>query len=461
MIPKCRWSKVKKRPPSKRRLMLWAGYIIRVTTTLQKVYIYRPGKNTFDWIVERIPMPGPKTRPLNIVCLATYFKGVDFIRECKSHGCNVVLVTREKTLQEDWPRDSLDDLFAVPNDAPFDLFVDLFCHIAKQRRIDRLVALEEFNIISAALIREHLCLPGMSSTTARVFRDKLAMSVKAEAAGIKLPDFVPLINHDEISQFLNHVPPPWIIKPRSEASAIGMRKAQEPAEVWRAIDELNARETLRERASYYLLARFIPGEVFHVDSIVNAGRVIFAGANQYGRPPMEVAHGGGAYISRTIEYGSENQKELLKINRRLVKALGLERGATHAEFIKGAADGDFYFLEIAARVGGAYIAEVLEAASGVNLWREWARVEVSPPARNVKPSRKEYAGIVLSLARQEQPDTSGYDDPEIVYRVKKRHHAGLIVRSPKSERVTELLDEYGRRFVDDFVAVAPPLEKAE
>jgi hypothetical protein len=176
---------------------------------------------------------------------------------------------------------------------------------------------------------------------------------------------------------------------------------------------------------------------------------------------MQVAHQGGAYISRTVLHGSADEKALVDINKKLVKALGLEHGATHAEFIKSTEDGRFYFLEIAARVGGAYIADVLEAASGINLWREWARIEVNQTARSLKPLRKEYAGIILSLAKQEQPDTSAYTDEEIVYRVKKRHHAGIIVRSTRVDRVDELLNNYAHRFVDDFVAVVPPPERPE
>jgi biotin carboxylase len=259
------------------------------------------------------------------------------------------------------------------------------------------------------------------------------------------------------------VPGPWVIKPRSDVSAIGIRKVAETDEVWRAIDEMNERENLRERASYYVLARFIPGEVFHVDSVVNGGKVVFSGVNQYGRPPMQVAHQGGAYISRTLLRGSTDEKTLMAINKKLVKALGLQQGATHAEFIKSDADGKFYFLEIASRVGGAYIAEVLEAASGVNLWREWARIEIAngTSVRPIKPLRKEYAGIILSLAKQESPDTTSYDDDEIVYRVKKNHHAGMIVRSTRLERVDALLNSYAGRFVEDFVAVVPPPERPE
>jgi biotin carboxylase len=403
------------------------------------------------------------TRPLNIVCLATYFKGADFIRECKAQGCHVVLVTKEKMLREDWPRESLDDLIAVPNDAGPALFIDLLAFLARNRRIDRVVALEEFDVVTAALMREHLCLPGLSSSRAKVFRDKLSMAVHASRAGINVPEFVPLVNREEVNEFIQRVPAPWIIKPRSDVSAIGIRKVDDAGEVMRTMDEMNERENLRERASYYLLARFVVGEVFHVDSVVNDGKVAFAGANQYGRPPMQVAHQGGTYISRTLERGSDDERGLLDANKKLVKALRLERGATHAEFIKAADDGKFYFLEIAARVGGAYISEVLEAATGVNLWREWARLEISDGRgkNRIRPTRKDYAGIILSLAKQETPDTSAYVDEEIVYRVKKRHHAGLIVRSPELARVSELLSSYSERFAGDFVAVAPPPERPE
>ena len=400
--------------------------------------------------------------PLNIICFATFFKGGDFMRECKAQGCSVILVTKEKMLNEDWPRDVLDEVFALPNDAPVELFLDLVAHIAKTRKADRIVALEEFDVVVAALAREHLCLPGMSSSTAKTFRDKYSMAVKARDAGLTVPEFVPAINDEEIADYLNRVPPPWVLKPRSDVSAIGIRKLDNADDAWKAIDELNQREALRERASYHVLARFIPGEVFHVDSLVTQSRVAFAGVNKYGRPPLQVAHGGGAYISQTIPHEAPEKKKLHAINRRLIKAMRMETGATHAEFIKSEADGDFYFLEIASRVGGAHIADVLEAASGINLWREWAKLEVDGISHGTRlRPRREHAGIVLSLAKQEFPDTSTYDDPEIAYRVKKKHHAGLIVRSKSHERVTELLNDYARRFENDFIAVLPPLERPE
>jgi hypothetical protein len=406
----------------------------------------------------------PSSRPQTIVCLASYFKGVEFLRECKRRDCRVILVTKEKVLQEDWPRESLDDIIALPNDAGPELYIHVVSQLGRPQQIDRLVALEEFDVITAGLIREHLCIDGMTSAAARVFRDKLSMRVHASRAGILVPEFVHVLNYDKLRDYMERVEAPWVLKPRSDVSAFGINKLEDSEQVWRMIDTLDARENLRERSPFYLLERFIAGDVFHVDSLVKDGKVIFAGVSAYGRPPLDVTHQGGVFISRTVRHGSEDERTLLKINRKLIAALGLSYGAAHAEFIKSNEDGQFYFLEIAARVGGAYIAESLEAASGINIWREWAGIEIAGidnEAYKLPVTRKEYGGIVLSLARQEYPDTSSYTDEEIVYRVRKRHHVGLVVRSAKLERVDELLNSYAQRFGEEFTAVVPPPDRAE
>jgi biotin carboxylase len=398
--------------------------------------------------------------PLTVVCLASYFKGGTFLQQLRARGCRVVLVIREKLRDDDWPHDCIDLVVTVPNAATADVFVEAVADLARREHLDRIVALEEYDVMHAALIREHLRIPGMGTTTARLFRDKLAMRVKAFDAQIRVPDFVHVLNYDELRLFMERVPPPWVLKPRSDVSAVGIQKLHESELVWRAIDALDARPVRTERSSYYLLERFIPGEVFHVDSLVEDRRVLFTGVNRYWRPPMEVAHEGGVFISTTVRHDSEDERTLLAMNAALLETLGFVRGATHAEFIKGA-DGQFYFLEVAARVGGAFIAETLEAATGVNVWREWANIEI---ARGETPyelprRRDDYAGVVLALARQEWPDTSAYTEPEIVVRPAKRHHVALIVSSPDYDRVQHLLGDYARRFAEDFVAVLPPLER--
>ncbi|HVE86502.1 MAG TPA: hypothetical protein VND93_26780, partial [Myxococcales bacterium] len=138
------------------------------------------------------------------------------------------------------------------------------------------------------------------------------------------------------------------------------------------------------------------------------------------------------------------------------------RGVNHVEFIKRSSDGKFFMLEAAARVGGAHIAETIEAATGVNLWAEWANIEVDHAlgqAYQLPPARQEYAGLAITMARQERPDLSAYDDPEIVYRAPEKQHVGLVVRSKDQGRVQALVDGYQERFLRDFTNVLPPVTR--
>jgi len=397
----------------------------------------------------------PEPRPITLLCITTYEKGQEFMRECKRQGCRVLLLTAEKLRDADWPRESLDETFYLPAEISIADIVKAVTHLARNQKIDRIVALDEYDMETASTLREHLRVPGMGLTTMRYFRDKLAMRMRALDRGVRVPDFVPVLNHGDIRYFLEHVAGPWVLKPWQEASAIGIKKIRAAEELWPVLEQLG------EKQSSFLLEKFVPGDVFHVDSVVSESEVVFANVSKYGKPPMNVAQGGGVFTTFTVPRGDDDDSGLRQINRDLIAALGLVRGVAHAEFIKAHADGQFYFLECAARVGGAYINEMVEAATGINLWREWARIEVAggDGSYHLPPTREEYAGVILSLARQESPDTSAYNEPEVFLRIRKHHHAGLILRSAKPERVRALLESYSHRFAEEFMAVQPPREK--
>jgi biotin carboxylase len=396
---------------------------------------------------------------VTILCIASYEKGHEFLREAKGQGCSVVLIT-SLSLQNkaQWPLDSIDEIFYMPDDDHrWDLpqTLNAVSYLARTREFDRIVPLDDFDVEVAAALREHLRVPGMGGTTAHYFRDKLAMRMQARESGLDVPEFVHLLNHDRVMQFLKTVPGPWVLKPRSMAGAIGIRKIYNEDEVWAAA------ESLGDRHSHYLVERFVAGDIFHVDTIVYEREVLFSIASGYGRPPMQVSHEGGIFTTRVLERNSEDAVRLRAMNARVMAALGMLRGVSHTEFIKSAEDGRIYFLETSARVGGAHIAELVEAASGLNLWAEWAKLEIAGGKAPYQPAepRQDYAGLLVSLARQPQPDTSGYNDPEIVWRMNKDHHAGLIVKSPDAARIRELLDGYARRFEQDFFAYIAPKEQ--
>jgi biotin carboxylase len=393
---------------------------------------------------------------LTILCIATYFKGEAFLRECRRQGCRVLLLTSDALVNAAWPREDIEEVFSIARDASEAEIRRRVDGIARTHAIARIAALDDFDVELGAMLREHLQVPGMGRTAASYFRDKLAMRTKARSLGIPVPEFSPVFNDQALDDWTRRVPAPWVLKPRSSAAAIGIKKIADRDELWRALD---AAGDLRSNS---VLEQFVSGDVYHVDSIIWDGTVVFAIPFKYGRPPMEIAHQGGLFITRRLPDDSPEGAALLALNRRLQEGLGLQRGVSHSEFIGPAGrSGDPVFLETSARVGGAFIVDTIEAATGLNLWEEWAKIETVGQSveYTVPPHRDEYAGIVLSLARQEHPDMAAYTDAEIVTRLKKSHHAGLIVRSPDRARVDALIADYTPRFYRDFFATAPPPDR--
>lgn len=397
----------------------------------------------------------------HIVCIASEHKGNEFLEEAQNAGWHVTLVTRKKLLDEAWPWTALNDVKTVDDHASQDEYIRAVTNISGSLYIDRVVGLDEFDVMTAARAREHLQLAGMTSSHALRFRDKLSMRNIASRAGIPCPEFTGVFNQQAIVDYLERVPGPWIVKPRYEVSAFGIRKCETKEQVWDVLTDLDNRNNWRDHPSQFVLERFIAGNVFHVDSVVENGKVQAAGVSKYGTPPFSVTHYGGVFTTSIVPYKVKERKELEALNKTLLEAFKYERGVSHAEFLQSADDGKFHLLEVACRVGGAYIANVLEHACNFNLWREWGKLETATednPYRLPK-LRKDFAGIALALANQDHPDTSHYTDEEIVYRVNKPKHVGLIFYSKKQKRLEELLAVYSERISNDFLAVAPAKER--
>lgn len=397
----------------------------------------------------------------HIVCIASEHKGNEFLEECQNAGWHVTLITRKDLLDYPWAWDSINDVKTVERYAAPEDYIRAISNVAGNQPIDRIVGLDEFDVLTAAKAREHLQIEGVSGSYGLRFRDKLRMRNLASKIGIPCPEFVGAFNQEEINEYLDRVPAPWIVKPRTEVSAFGIRKCETKQQVWDVLMDLDERGTWRDHPTQFLIERFVEGKVYHVDSVVHKGKIVVAGVSEYGTPPFTVTHQGGVFTTSIVPYKSKERKELEKLNKKLLEGFEYQSGVSHAEFLQSSETGEFYLLEVACRVGGAYIANVLEQASGFNLWREWAKLEIATDENPYKAPklRKDYAGVALCLAKEDAPDTSHYIEEEIVYRVTKAKHVGLIFYSPKKERVVELLDVYAQRMTQDFLIVAPVKER--
>lgn len=383
------------------------------------------------------------------------------MKAAKKSGNTVYLLTNKTLEHEPWPRESIDKFFYLEdvenNFETYKTLIEGTAYLFRSNKIDQIIALDDFDVEKAALLREHFRVPGMGQTTARYFRDKLAMRVQARDNGILVPEFSSLFNDQEINDFLDNVPGPWFVKPRSEASATGIKKVNNKEEAWNHINSLG------DDRHNFLIEAFKGGDVYHVDALSYDYKVIFEKSSKYLDTPFEVAHGGGIFRTVMEKKGSEDSKNLSVENKKVMKAFGLKFSASHTEFIKSHEDGKFYFLETASRVGGAHIAEMVEFASGINLWREWANIESavgSGKTYKLPKTSNEYGGVLITLSNQKHPDMSPFNDKEVVWKMEQDYHIGLIVKAKSQERILELMDKYAQMIMDlGYHASAPAPKK--
>lgn len=394
-----------------------------------------------------------------IVCISSYYKGYDFIVGCKELGNKVILITSESLKNENWPWNEIDEVFYMPEIKKsiwnLDHFVQGFSYLMRAHEIDAVIALDDFDVEKAALIRETFRIPGMGQTTQRYFRDKLAMRQKAKDSEISIPEFSSIFNDKKIQRFIEKVPPPWVLKPRSEASASGIKKLDNQDELFAALHKLG------EERIHFLLESFKPGDVYHVDCLVYNSKIVFSCFSKYLAAPMQVSHEGGVFRTITLGNRSKEAIELNKINKEVLVNFGLKNGATHSEFIRGE-NGQFYFLETSSRVGGAHIPDMIEASTGVNIWKEWAKIEnalLRNEKYSLKQPKKSFGGLLVSLTKEKHPETESFICEEVAKFLSKDFHIGIVYKAETADKVRKRLDEAAFYITSELLSILPAQDK--
>ena len=388
------------------------------------------------------------------LCISCEFKGDDFIREVANLGHRIYLITSEDKRDEPWPYDLITESFYMPEKDPRKWNLDDMklgvAHLMREAKIDRVIALDDYDVHKAANLREEFRMPGMGETTARHFYDKLAMRIQANDAGIPVPGFSALFNDADIHRFLNNSHSPWFVKPRSDAGTLGIRRVESEEAFW----ELS--ESLGESRHHYLIEEFKSGDVCHVDSLSHESEIVFTRSSQYLNPPFDIAHGGGIFQSCTLDVGDTRHKQLNALNKKVLAAFGMKHGASHSEYIMH--EGEPLFLETSARVGGANLSNMVHIASDVNLWSEWAKIEdavLQKSSYAAPESKPGHAGIIASLSRHARPDYRQYTDSEIAWTLDKDHHVGFIFSHNNQDRVLNMLEKYSKIIAEDYHAAVP------
>ncbi|WP_346985539.1 ATP-grasp domain-containing protein [Chryseobacterium sp. POE27] len=395
-----------------------------------------------------------------IVCISCYYKGYDFMDGMKNLGNKVILVTSENLKEKNWPWHAIDEVFYMPEIKPsvwnLDHLIQGFSYLMQTRKVHAVIALDDYDVEKAALIRETFRIPGMGQTTHRYFRDKLAMRHKAKDSGIHVPEFTAVFNNDEVNAFIDKVPAPWVLKPRSEASASGIKKLNSREELWEALNNLG------EERHLFLLESFKPGDVYHVDSLTFNKEIVFTSASKYLAPPMQVSHEGGVFRTKTLGRYSDEFQALENANAKVLSNFGLINGATHTEFIRSKENGKYYFLETSSRVGGAHIPDLVEASSNINIWREWAKIEdalLKGKDYQIPTPTGYYSGLIIALIKNEKADYSKFESPETLKFLPIDHHVGVVYKASDPDVIQERLDHAAEKIHAEMLNILPPKSK--
>jgi len=384
------------------------------------------------------------------LCLAQGPKGQILLEQARSLGVRTLLLAHQAT-QGQWAAGVADEVFYFPDFGDREGLCKTVAYLARSRRFEAIFPLDELSVEGAALLREQLGLEGLELSQAHRFRDKLLMRQAAARAGIPQPRFVAAYNDQALREFALQVAPPWYLKPRSLAGSAGILRVESEAELFQQLAELG------DERSFYLLEEAVDGPVFHVDSLVFGHQISFAQVHAYGESPWKIAQHGGVFSTATLHDRDPANSSLRFLNERVIGALGLARGVVHAEFLERA--GRYYFLEAAARVGGANIDVLVEQSSGLNLWREWLRMELSALralSYNPPPLTPRYGAMLTCLTRQSWPNLEQFNASEVVWKLHRLHHAGLVLVGPDHRSLPRRVQAYKSELERHFLAVLPP-----
>ncbi|MFD5343738.1 hypothetical protein ACFWJY_08205 [Streptomyces anulatus] len=234
------------------------------------------------------------------------------------------------------------------------------------RTFDAVVTTDEFALVCAGLLAEHLGCRAIDPRTALRFRDKYLQKRVVAAAGVDTAR-VTLIDDVHDTTGLTELPyRRAVLKPVAGAATAFTG-------VVNGIDDLHAASrryrAARTAARTFVLEEFVGGSEWIADGVVFGGEVLFWSLGTYGDPCLTAVERGLPLWLRRFDPDTESwQYEAAEpVVRRALDALGLTDGVFHMELFHDPGTGRVVFSECAARRGGALIHEETLAKFGVDL----------------------------------------------------------------------------------------------
>ena len=267
------------------------------------------------------------------------------------------------------------------------------CAYAKHGSVDGVLTVDEFLVSTVAGVVNELGLPGVTASPIEAGHNKAVMNKLFVQSRVPAPRTYTARSPADAAWFAaeNSWPYPLVVKPVDSAGSTAVAVARNAAELQRAATDVQA---LKKKFPYeveldprILIQEFVQGQEFSVESVIHRGNVthvaIVRKRTSTGRHRVELGHSTPPCIA------SEEQSVLMASTSAAIDAIGMTDGMTHTEIML-TADGTAVVLEIACRMGGMPLPDLVNAATGVDLWR--AALDVATGVLpSVQPTRRYHA----------------------------------------------------------------------
>jgi hypothetical protein len=250
------------------------------------------------------------------------------------------------------------------------------------RKLDRIECLWEPGVVLAARLRETFGVPGMRVAAAVRFRDKEAMKIALDLAGVRTPKHARARNVAEAKAALERIGYPIIVKPIAGAGSADTYTARDAREFERALE-------LTRHVPEISVEEYIEGEEFTFDTICAQGDILFHNVCWY-RPKPLVARLNEWVSSQSIVLRDTDVPDVQKgraLGREVLRALGFESGYTHMEWFL-TPKGEAVFGEIGARPPGARLVHGMNYSCDADFFAGWA--EAVCYGRLSQPTKKKF-----------------------------------------------------------------------
>lgn len=233
--------------------------------------------------------------------------------------------------------------------------------------LDRIECLWEPGIMLAAELRARFGVTGQDTAQAHCFRDKEAMKVALDAAGIRTPHHIAASSVAEVWEAAASIGYPLILKPIDGAGSADTYRVD-------SNDDLRAVLPRLRHVPSVSIEEFVDGEEYTFDTITIGGRIAYYNIAWY-RPRPLIARSNEWISPQVIALRDVDDPELaggVQMGHDVIKALGFDSGFTHMEWYRKA-DGEVVFGEIGARPPGAHQVEQMKYACDFDVFKAWGQ----------------------------------------------------------------------------------------